>query len=53
MVHPLACSDLRQAVEGSLKRLKTDVIDLVFQRRVDLEAPIGCRGLGIPITWTK
>jgi aryl-alcohol dehydrogenase-like predicted oxidoreductase len=31
---------IRQAVEGSLKRLKTDVIDLLYQHRVDPEVPI-------------
>jgi aryl-alcohol dehydrogenase-like predicted oxidoreductase len=31
---------IRLAVEGSLKRLKTDVIDLLYQHRVDPEAPI-------------
>ncbi|WMD22807.1 aldo/keto reductase [Achromobacter seleniivolatilans] len=31
---------IRQAVEGSLKRLKTDVIDLLYQHRVDPGVPI-------------
>jgi aryl-alcohol dehydrogenase-like predicted oxidoreductase len=31
---------IKQAVENSLKRLRTDVIDLLYQHRVDLEAPI-------------
>lgn len=31
---------IRAAVEGSLKRLKTDVIDLLYQHRVDPEVPI-------------
>ena len=31
---------IRQAVEGSLKRLKTDVIDLLYQHRVDVNVPI-------------
>jgi aryl-alcohol dehydrogenase-like predicted oxidoreductase len=31
---------IRQVVEGSLKRLKTDVIDLLYQHRVDLNVPI-------------
>lgn len=31
---------IRVAVEGSLKRLKTDVIDLLYQHRVDPEVPI-------------
>jgi aryl-alcohol dehydrogenase-like predicted oxidoreductase len=31
---------IKQAVEGSLKRLKTDVIDLYYQHRVDLNVPI-------------
>jgi aryl-alcohol dehydrogenase-like predicted oxidoreductase len=31
---------IKQAVEGSLKRLKTDVIDLFYQHRVDPEVPI-------------
>lgn len=26
---------IREAVEGSLRRLKTDVIDLLYQHRVD------------------
>jgi len=31
---------IRAAVDGSLKRLRTDVIDLLYQHRVDLEVPI-------------
>src|SRR5271170_7731916 len=31
---------IRQAVEGSLKRLKVDAIDLYYQHRVDLNVPI-------------
>ncbi len=31
---------IRQAVEGSLKRLEIDVIDLYYQHRVDAETPI-------------
>jgi len=31
---------IRQAVEGSLKRLRTDVIDLYYQHRVDPDVPI-------------
>jgi aryl-alcohol dehydrogenase-like predicted oxidoreductase len=31
---------IKQAVEGSLKRLKIDVIDLLYQHRVDPEVPI-------------
>jgi aryl-alcohol dehydrogenase-like predicted oxidoreductase len=31
---------VRQAVEGSLKRLGTDTIDLLYQHRVDPEVPI-------------
>jgi len=31
---------IRKAVEGSLKRLKTDVIDLLYQHRVDPNTPI-------------
>lgn len=31
---------IRQAAEGSLKRLKLDVIDLYYQHRVDPEVPI-------------
>ncbi len=31
---------IRQAIEGSLKRLRTDVIDLYYQHRVDPEVPI-------------
>lgn len=31
---------IRHAVEGSLKRLKTDVIDLYYQHRVDHDVPI-------------
>src|ERR1700730_14483066 len=31
---------IKQAAEGSLKRLKTDVIDLFYQHRVDPEVPI-------------
>jgi aryl-alcohol dehydrogenase-like predicted oxidoreductase len=32
--------NIRVAVEGSLKRLKVDVIDLLYQHRVDPEVPI-------------
>ncbi len=32
--------NIRQAVEGSLQRLKTDVIDLLYQHRVDPNVPI-------------
>ena len=31
---------IRKAAEGSLKRLKTDVIDLLYQHRVDPNVPI-------------
>jgi aryl-alcohol dehydrogenase-like predicted oxidoreductase len=31
---------IRQAVEGSLKRLRTEVIDLYYQHRVDPDVPI-------------
>jgi aryl-alcohol dehydrogenase-like predicted oxidoreductase len=31
---------IREAVEGSLRRLKTDVIDLLYQHRVDPDVPI-------------
>ena len=31
---------IREVVEGSLKRLKTDVIDLLYQHRVDPNVPI-------------
>jgi aryl-alcohol dehydrogenase-like predicted oxidoreductase len=31
---------IRQAVEGSLNRLKTDAIDLLYQHRVDPDVPI-------------
>ncbi len=31
---------IRASLEGSLKRLKTDVIDLYYQHRVDLNVPI-------------
>src|SRR5205814_7469382 len=31
---------IKQVVEGSLKRLKTDVIDLLYQHRVDLNVPM-------------
>ena len=31
---------IKQAVEGSLKRLKTTVIDLLYQHRVDVNVPI-------------
>jgi len=31
---------INEAVEGSLKRLKTDVIDLLYQHRVDPDVPI-------------
>jgi aryl-alcohol dehydrogenase-like predicted oxidoreductase len=32
--------NIKQAVEGSLKRLKVEVIDLLYQHRVDLNVPI-------------
>ena len=32
--------NIRRAVEGSLKRLRTDYIDLLYQHRVDPEVPI-------------
>lgn len=32
--------NIRKATEGSLKRLKTDYIDLLYQHRVDPEVPI-------------
>src|SRR3954449_3895301 len=32
--------DIRSAVEGSLRRLRTDTIDLLYQHRVDPEVPI-------------
>jgi aryl-alcohol dehydrogenase-like predicted oxidoreductase len=35
--HP---EQIRKAVEGSLKRLQTDVIDLLYQHRVDPNVPI-------------
>lgn len=31
---------IKQAVEGSLKRLRTDVIDIYYQHRVDPDVPI-------------
>jgi aryl-alcohol dehydrogenase-like predicted oxidoreductase len=31
---------IKEAVEGSLKRLQTDVIDLLYQHRVDADVPI-------------
>jgi aryl-alcohol dehydrogenase-like predicted oxidoreductase len=31
---------IKQSIEGSLKRLKTDVIDLYYQHRVDPDVPI-------------
>ncbi len=31
---------IKQAVEGSLKRLKVEVIDLLYQHRVDTNMPI-------------
>jgi len=41
---------IKQVAEASLKRLKTDVIDLLYQRRVDPTVPIeegGGRGEGL------
>ncbi|MBZ5735282.1 aldo/keto reductase [Nocardioides sp. TRM66260-LWL] len=32
--------DIRRAVEGSLRRLRTDVVDLLYQHRVDPDVPI-------------
>src|SRR3954447_6876147 len=32
--------DVRAAVDGSLRRLRTDVIDLLYQHRVDPDVPI-------------
>src|SRR3979411_1222149 len=37
---------IKQAVEGSLKRLKVDVIDLLYQHRVDPNVPIEDPGAG-------
>lgn len=31
---------IRESIEGSLRRLKTDVIDLYYQHRVDINTPI-------------
>jgi aryl-alcohol dehydrogenase-like predicted oxidoreductase len=39
-VQDSSLSGIRQSVEGSLKRLKTDVIDLYYQHRVDANTPI-------------
>jgi aryl-alcohol dehydrogenase-like predicted oxidoreductase len=33
-------AQIRRAVEGSLRRLRTDVIDLLYQHRVDVKVPI-------------
>jgi aryl-alcohol dehydrogenase-like predicted oxidoreductase len=33
-------ADIRTAVEGSLRRLRTDTIDLLYQHRVDPDVPI-------------
>ncbi|WP_299056715.1 aldo/keto reductase [uncultured Nocardioides sp.] len=33
-------ADIRAAVEGSLRRLRTDTIDLLYQHRVDPDVPI-------------
>ena len=33
-------AEIRKSVEGSLKRLRTDVIDLLYQHRVDPNVPI-------------
>ena len=41
--HPgVSCrpEDIRAAVDGSLRRLRTEVIDLLYQHRVDPEVPI-------------
>jgi aryl-alcohol dehydrogenase-like predicted oxidoreductase len=42
--HPMGLSSrpeyIRQTVEGSLKRLRVDTIDLLYQHRVDPEVPI-------------
>jgi aryl-alcohol dehydrogenase-like predicted oxidoreductase len=32
--------DIRKAVDGSLRRLRTDAIDLLYQHRVDPDVPI-------------
>ena len=37
---PTAAANVRAAVEGSLKRLGTDYIDLYYQHRVDPDTPI-------------
>src|SRR5260370_26134302 len=50
--------NIKQAVEGSLKRLKVDVIDLLYQHRVDPNVSIedvagAVKGLGILKSWKK
>ena len=37
---------IRQAVEGSLRRLRTELIDLLYQNRVDSHVPIQL-GIGL------
>ena len=40
---------IREVVEGSLRRLKTDRIDLLYQHRVDRAVPIGKGSLPRPV----
>src|SRR2546426_1624819 len=43
---------IKQSVEGSLKRLRTDVIDLYYQHRVDPTVPIeDVAGTGKELIW--
>ncbi len=35
-----ACPHIREVVEGSLKRLRVDAIDLLYQHRVDPQMPM-------------
>ena len=39
-IHDSHPAQIRKSIEGSLKRLNTDVIDLYYQHRVDTAVPI-------------
>jgi aryl-alcohol dehydrogenase-like predicted oxidoreductase len=49
---------IKEVAQGSLKRLRTDVIDLLYQHRVDLNvpieaAPLDCSVCSPPNKWVR